>query len=213
MTTVYFLRHGQSLGNMNNIYLGHTDLDLSPLGYKQAELAAKFIGLLDIDAVYSSDLIRAYNTVKPSAEKLGLPIIKSEKLREIYAGDWEAKPVDTLWSDYYDSFYIWRNDIGSSYPPNGESVPELYERITAEVERIVGENEGKTILIATHATPIRMMMCKYLGISLKEAKNIPWVTNASVTGVRYNDDGTFDMFMKGFEGYLGKNTSKLSSKI
>ena len=65
-TTLYLVRHGQSLGNLNEQMLGHTDLDLSELGYRQA--AATFERLKDthFDAVYSSPLQRAYNTVCPS---------------------------------------------------------------------------------------------------------------------------------------------------
>ena len=114
MTTVYFLRHGQSIGNRTKRFLGHTDEDLSELGYLQAELASSFFDLVDIDVIYSSDLLRAYNTVKPIADKKGLPIIKSEKLREIFAGEWEGKTIDHLWENYYDTFSIWKRKSPSS---------------------------------------------------------------------------------------------------
>lgn len=213
MTTVYFLRHGQSLGNKDNFFLGHTDMGLTELGYKQAELVSKFFDILDIDAIYSSDLCRAYNTVKPTADKKGLPIHTSEKLREIYAGVWERKTVDDLWNNYYDSFSIWKNDIGNSVCDDGESVKELQNRINAEVNRIVAENRGKKILIATHATPIRVLSCIWNGVSVEEAKNIPWVTNASTTCVEYNDDGTYFIRANSFDAYLGDNTSKISRRI
>lgn len=213
MTEIYFLRHGQSIGNKMNRFLGHTDLDLSPLGYKQAEFAAEFFKNINIDVIFSSDLKRAFNTVKPIAQKKGLAIQTSKNLREIYAGDWEYQSVSDLWEKFGDTFSVWKKDIGNAVCPNGETVSDLQKRFNSEIEKIVSQNLGKRILIATHATPIRTMLCIWKGLPLKEAKNIPWVTNASVTAVNYEDDGTYFIRAEGFDAFLGDYKSALSSKI
>ena len=82
-----FVRHGQSLGNKERAFLGHTDLDLSVLGYEQAELTAEFLKDRKIDKIYSSDLMRAYHTSLPLANILKLEPEKQEELREIF-GDY-----------------------------------------------------------------------------------------------------------------------------
>lgn len=207
MTTLYFVRHGQSLGNLTRHFLGHTDQDLSELGYKQAELLSDFLNLIDIDVIYSSDLIRAYNTVKPTALKKGMEIITSKNLREINAGDWEGLSVSELWEKYEKEYGIWKNDTGNATPPNGETVLELQKRVNSQVNKIVAENKDKKILIATHATPIRAMTCVWNGIDITNMKNVPWVTNASFTAVNYNDDGTYKIVANGFDAYLGENIS------
>ena len=61
-TKIILIRHGQSLGNAQKIYLGHTDLDLSDVGREQAHAAAEYFKDEEISAIYSSDLLRAYNT-------------------------------------------------------------------------------------------------------------------------------------------------------
>jgi len=213
MTTVYFLRHGQSIGNLTHHYLGHTDGDLSELGYKQAELSSHFFELIDIDVIYSSDLKRAYNTVKPTADKKGLPIITSDRLREIFAGEWENKSIDYLWENYYETFFVWKNDTGNAVSPGGESVKELFKRVNEEVNSIVAENKDKKILIATHATPIRVLTALWRGLPIEETKNIPWVSNASVTCVEYRDDGKYFIRTNGFDEYLGNNKSGLPKGI
>ena len=213
MTTVYFLRHGQSIGNLTKRYLGHTDEDLSELGYIQAELASHFFDLVNIDVIYSSDLIRAYNTVKPIATKKGFPILKSDKLREIYAGEWEGKTIDYLWENYYDTFSVWKNDTGNATTPGGESVKDLLKRVNDEVNRIVSENKGKKILIGIHATPIRVLTSLWQGLNIEETKNIPWVSNASVTCVEYWDNGEYFIRTNGFDEYLGDNKSGLPKGI
>ena len=62
---IIIIRHGQSIGNLKRIYLGHTNLGLSELGAEQAEIAARYFKNEKISAIYSSDLDRAYYTALP----------------------------------------------------------------------------------------------------------------------------------------------------
>ena len=84
-TVIYLVRHGQSQGNAKREFLGHTDKDLSELGYLQAARTAEFLAYERIDAVYSSSLIRAHNTSLPHAKMRNMPVIDSDELKEIYA--------------------------------------------------------------------------------------------------------------------------------
>ena len=88
-TRIILVRHGESLGNKNNLALGHTNLDLSPRGYEQVRATAEFLRDEKIDVIYSSDLLRAHNTAVPNAELHGLPINDCVKLRETF---WSAEP-------------------------------------------------------------------------------------------------------------------------
>ena len=187
MTTLYIIRHGQSLGNLKGRFLGHTDLDLSELGYKQAERVADFFENIHIDAVYSSDLCRAFNTVKPIADKKGLCIIPRTRLREISSGKWENGEFDRLKSEFAEDYGIWLTDIGNAVCTEGESVAHLQERVATELTAIAKAHEGQTVVIGTHATPIRAMTCLWRGLPLSEMKNIPWIANASITKVIYDD--------------------------
>lgn len=208
---IFFIRHGQSLGNLNGVFLGETDLDLSPLGYKQAECVASYLKSFKIDAIYSSDLQRAYNTSLPTSKHFDLKVLKSDQLREIKAGEWENKSFDSLQSDYADSYGVWLSDIGNSRAKNGESVAELQKRIISAVLNIAKANDGKTVAIFTHATPIRSFYCYVYGKSLDNMKDIPWVSNASVSETLF-DNGEFlpisysiDYFMDDLKSKLPKN--------
>ncbi len=186
MTTLYIIRHGQSLGNLTGRFLGHTDLDLSETGYKQADKVAEFFENIHIDAVYSSDLCRAFNTVKPIADKKGLCIIPRTRLREINSGKWENNEYDYLKSQFAEDYGVWLTDIGNAVCTEGESVAHLQERVATEIEAIAKAHEGETVVIGTHATPIRAMTCIWRGLPLSEMKNVPWVANASITKVTYD---------------------------
>ena len=167
-TKIIFIRHGESLGNANKTFLGHTDLDLSELGYKQAEATAKHLKDEKIDVIYSSDLIRARNTAIPNAKIRDLDINFSEKLREMYVGDWENQTFDQIIEKWGSEVFFdeWKNKFGTFRFPNGESIEEGGTRFYNEVLSIIKQNEGKIILIAAHAAVIRA----FWGI----ISDIPW---------------------------------------
>ncbi len=210
-TTLYLVRHGESLGNAKRIFLGHTDWDLSPRGKEQAAAFAKGTAALSIDAFYSSDLMRAMNTVKAAAEMRHLPLNTRKDLREIYAGVWEEMLFDEIAEKYPDEMFVWRNNIGFSCPVGGESVEALQKRALAAFSAIAEENEGKTVCIGTHATTIRSAVCGLMGKELSYMAEIPWPGNASITKVVYNEKGTEVAYM-GLEDHLGDLATPPRSK-
>ena len=107
-------------------------------------------------------------------------------------------------------YETWRNDIGHAICPQGESVAHLGERIMAELTRIANEIEGKTVAIATHATPIRATQSIIAHGSTDEMKNIPWVSNASVTVCEY-DGGKWRIVAASLDGHLGDTKTVLPS--
>lgn len=188
MTTLLLIRHGESIANANHEFVGHTDVDLSSRGKLQAEKTAEFVKEnYKVDKVYASDLKRAYETGKAVADKCGVEIVADPGLREIFAGDWEGKTRTELLNNSPE-YEVWRNDIGNCIPPNGESVKSVYERIPMRLLQLAIENEGKTIAIATHATPIRCVTAKWMGLGLSGMKLFPWAPNASVTEVTFEND-------------------------
>ena len=187
-TVILLVRHGESLGNARREFLGHTDKDLSELGYKQADATADYISEVKIDAVYSSDLIRAYNTALPHARMRNIDVIKSTELREVYAGEWEGKSVAYIIENYPFHYYDeWRGNFGECILPAGESIPNLASRIYNEVLRIAKDNLGKTVLIGCHAAAIRSFWGKIMKMPPELlATEIQFPTNASISVVYYN---------------------------
>ncbi len=180
MTTFLLIRHGESMANTEKRFAGHLDIPLSPLGEQQAEITATHIAAhYAVDAVYASDLQRAYHTGKAVADKLHIPIYADKALREICAGDWESVSFDDLQTRFPSTYAVWLSDIGNAVCDNGETVAGLQERFLTALRRIASENDGKTIAIATHATPIRSLQCHCEGKPLGEMYAVPWATNAS----------------------------------
>ncbi len=187
-TTIIAVRHGFSKANAKNICTGHTDIELTQQGIEQAKMASEYLKNTKIDKIYSSDLCRAYNTAVPIAETHNLKIEKEEKLREVFAGDWEGKTFVEIEEKYPKDYEVWKSDIGKSCPTNGESMVELYERIKNAVFNIARENEGKTVCIATHATPIRVLQTVALGKPAEELAQVPWCANASISIFEFENE-------------------------
>ncbi len=83
MTRLLFIRHGQSVANKDKIFAGHYNVELSKLGKRQAQATAEFVVKnYNVDAVYASDLIRAYETGKAVADKLDLEVIPESRMTE-----------------------------------------------------------------------------------------------------------------------------------
>lgn len=209
-TRIILVRHGESLGNVKSIFLGQTDWDLTERGYQQAELTADYLENYDIDVCYASSLKRAYNTAKVIAERHSLEIIESKPFREIYAGKWEAMLFDDINEKYAKDYAVWKTDIGNARCTDGESVKELQERVVAEYNRLAEVHQGKTVLIGTHATPIRLLKCRLLGRQIDYAKNISWTPNASVTVI---DADSGKILIDGYAEHLGGLCTKFNGKV
>ena len=189
-TVIYLVRHGESIGNMHRVILGHTDVGLSDLGKEQAVVTARELAGVKFDAIYSSDLSRAMNTALPHAELRGMNVIPDEGLREIYLGEWENLYVDDVIRDYGELFTVsWRFHFGEFQPPAGEAVPDLAKRIYDTVKRIAAQHLGETLLIASHAGAIRAFWGLISKIPAAElAAALPFPSNASYSVVEYDSE-------------------------
>lgn len=203
MTKFILVRHGQSEANVKEVFAGHLDAKLTEHGHAQARATAEYVTQnYQIDAIYSSDLHRAFYTGKAAADLLGIDIIPDKGLREIYEGAWSGERFLELPQKFPEDFRVWLTDIGHSRCTGGESTEELLHRVKETLARIAAENDGKTVLITTHATPIRVMQTFVTTGSLDAMQNVPWVTNASVSVLNY-DRGAWEFELISYDAHLG----------
>ncbi len=186
-TILIFVRHGESEGNRADSFNGHSDVKLTEKGHLQAEKTAEFLDDYKIDAIYSSDLSRAYDTALHTATRKKLPVITRETLREINGGDFEEVKYKDIMHLYPEAYQAWVSDMGNSRCPNGESVREVANRICREVERIAENHKGQTVMITTHGTPMRILSTIWAGKDIANIREVDWVKNASVSIVDYDD--------------------------
>ena len=203
MTKFLIIRHGQSTANLEERYAGWYDAPLTDLGRKQAAITTDYIlKNYHVDAVYSSDLIRAVETVKEIAARANVPLVKEKALREIDGGEWEEKQVEEIAREYPEQAYLWKTDIGKARPTGGESFAELQVRIDSAFRKIAAENDGKTVVVASHGGAIRTMQCLFENVPIEDMRKVPWTPNASVSEVNY-ENGKYTPVRLGYTGHLG----------
>lgn len=207
-TTIYLVRHGYSIANEKNIFLGHGDMALTERGHLQAKVASEYLSTLNPDVIYSSDLIRAKDTAKPTAEKLGLEVGLNSRLREIDAGKWDFMPFLDWIKNYPEEFQKWVDDKCNARCVGGETILELKDRIVGEIEALVKKHQGKTIMIFSHANPIQVFSAYATGDFRGNLNKIGDPPNVSTTKIEYND-GKFTLIEYGKADYLGDIVTKL----
>ena len=210
-TILYIVRHGFSLANAEKIFTGHTNVGLSELGKKQAKHVTDYFIDKKVDAVYSSDLDRAYETVKGVAEIKNLEIIKSKNLREIFAGEWEGKTFSELMEKYPD-YSMWRTTVQKVRTTGGESVLEMANRVYNEVLKIAKAEMGKTVLIGTHATPLRALVAKIGGGSFEKMQDTPWFPNCAIFKISF-DGENFKVLDSCITEHLKEDLSRLPPTV
>ena len=212
MTEIYIIRHGESSSNIGRTFTGQIDAELSELGRAQAERVAKYFEKINVDAVFSSDLTRAVQTAQPFADSKGLEIVTSPELREINAGLWQGLPFTDIEKRFPDTYRVWRSDIGSSRCDGGESVADLAKRVYSYILKTAKENEGKSVAIFTHATPVRSFLSLVTQGDLHKMSDINWVKNASVSKFLFEND-SFSVEFTSDVSHLDGMVSGLPSNV
>lgn len=202
MTTLIFVRHGESEFNNIKSFAGQMNPSLTEKGKKQAQLMAQWLAAnYKVDYIYSSDLTRAYQTAEGLAERLQMGIVKNAQFREINGGQWQGENYSVIKEKFSEEYSVWLNDIAKARPPKGETVEELANRIIKETFRLKEMHKGENIVIVTHATPIRLLMTFLQKGDISMAKETPWVPNASITVVVFKED-TAGFELIGYDAYL-----------
>ena len=202
MTKLIIVRHAQSESNLAHFYAAATNVNLSDLGRAQAEETAKYLKDTHIDIAYSSDLVRVVQTAKPIVRGRNIPFILTSGLREINGGGFEGKTYEEIEAQYPYERHMWYDDILNCYCPNGESMYDVFARVSVAFEEIIEQNRGKNILIATHACVIRVMMTRFFGKPFIELDSVPWAPNASVTEIDVDDDNNFKVLRYGYNQHI-----------
>lgn len=150
---LYLVRHGESEGNFNRIYCGHTDVELTQKGILQAQNMAKLFEDINIEKIYSSPLKRAYNTANEISKLKKIEIETSDLLKERYFGDFEGLNWEEIEVKYpEEAKKCIEQDIWYEYK-NGETFDEVIKRVSNFLENIT-ENS----VIVAHGVLIRSIL-------------------------------------------------------
>ncbi|MDF2906341.1 MAG: Phosphoglycerate mutase [Herbinix sp.] len=157
MVNLYLVRHGRQNSTLCNV-----DVELSETGRLQAGLLGERLQNYNIDALYSSNLIRAKQTAEIINETLGLPHIIREELREISFGLLTGQSESYI-EEHFPDFRAEQRKLMEDIPyPEGENGTSVYERAMPVIQEIV-QSGKKNIVVVTHGGIIRVLLAALFG--------------------------------------------------
>ena len=149
-TQLLLIRHGETAWNAEHRIQGQLDIPLSPPGMLQSARLAECLASEPIDAVYSSELSRAWLTAAPLAARLGLEVIAESRLRERSFGLFEGLTLDEIAARYPAEFAQWRARDLAWRPDGGESGQQLIDRVLSAAADVVARHAGQTVVLVSH---------------------------------------------------------------
>ena len=190
-THVLLIRHGQSEGNAERRFGGHTSTPLSPRGRRQANATAHALKAEDLTAIYSSDLARAVETAEPLAKLTGLTINSTTAFRERSVGVLEGLTFEGAAHQHPEQYAaLLRRDF-EHVLTGGESYRQLLDRAWQKLDAIIAQNRGGKIAVFSHTGTICILALHLMGaLDAPELKPV-WImsANCAVTRFELRNDG------------------------
>jgi probable phosphoglycerate mutase len=199
-TLVVLVRHGVTPTTGRLLPGRRRGLHLSDEGRRQADaLAVRLAAVPRIDAIYSSPLERARETVAPLARARGLAVRVEPGLLESDLGAWTGLSLRRAarrpeWS------IVQRHPSGFRFP-GGESFVEMQARMAGAVGRLVERHRGGVVVAASHADPIKTLVAHALGTPLDLFQRIV-IAPASITAIAYHPGGLSVLTVNAMDGDL-----------
>ena len=180
MAKLLLVRHGVTEFNSARRFAGYSDVELSLVGYQQAERLRDRLVDDKIDAVYSSDLRRALVTAEVILSGHKVDIVTCPELREVNYGNVEGLTFEEISHLYPEVAESLTNFSLQLKFPGGESFREFIERTSKFLDKLKRHTPSQTMLIVSHSGPLRVLICRLLGMDLKHWRQIS-LDNASLS--------------------------------
>ena len=187
MTELILVRHCQAEGNLKRFFQGRTDSDITELGAKQIERAGEYLKDQNIDVFYVSPLLRAKKTAEGINRYHQKEMRFCDELVEIDAGKWEGVPLSEVEKIYPEEYDHWKNNKALFHAPGGESMADVYARVSKALDRIIKDNRGKTVCLVSHGCAIMNMLCYLHGYPVEDIGKITLGTNLAISVIHFDE--------------------------
>ena len=189
MTDFLFIRHGETPWNREHRFQGQADPPLTDWGRQQAaRLGARLAGER-VDALISSDLLRARQTAEPLAQAWKMTPVLRPRLREQAFGDLEGLAVPTIQARYPELWTRWLEQRGDfALPGGGESLRSFHARVLADVQELAGLYPGRVLAVVTHGGVLDMLWRSVHGLPLDGLRQCE-IPNTGINRLRWVGDG------------------------
>jgi broad specificity phosphatase PhoE/ribonuclease HI len=186
-TLTHLLRHGSTEHTPERRYSGRNDLPLSRTGRAEASAAADRAAGLGVEVVVASPIRRTRETAEIVAGALGLPVELDDDLVELDFGDLEGLTFDEAVAKHPLATRRFATDV-TVRPPGGESIADVSARVARARRRLLDRHAGRTVLVVSHVTPIKLFLAAGLGVG-DEIVHRVFLEAACLSTVAWSSDG------------------------
>lgn len=200
------VRHGETVWGAGRRYAGQVDVPLTELGQRQSRQVARRLAPLRADLVISSPLDRCRWTAEAIASSAAprrgpfCEVQIDDRLTDQALGEWTGKTELEIAAHWPETFAAWRTDPTAA-PPGGEALFDLRLRAEAATTAAIAAHRGQSIVVVSHAAPIRALLTWALSTSLDVAYRLR-IDNASVSGVLIDADAATRVWTINETGHL-----------
>jgi len=166
LSRVFLFRHGETESNLAKIYQGQGNSPLTPKGVEQAQCLADYFQGEHFSAVFSSDLIRSYETARIFAKPHKLKVTRIENIKERFYGAWEGMTFEAIQDKYPKIYNIWLKDPNIAVIPKAETLSQLQQRGVSALEDLAKKHVGENIAVIAHGGINRAILFHYLNLDL-----------------------------------------------
>jgi len=183
LTDFYLIRHGETDWNRAGRFQGHTDIPLNARGRDQAARVAARLAGAAIGSVYASDLSRAVATAAPLAQRLGLDVQTSARLRERSYGVFEGLTLTEIENHFPLLRAQWATRDPDFTVPQGESLRAFDGRVSEAMREIAALGHVQPVCIVTHGGVLDAIYRQASGMPVGAPRRWP-MRNAALNQVR-----------------------------
>lgn len=162
--SVWLLRHGEPADEARGRCYGSLDVELSAEGKRQAQSASAALSKQTFGAIYSSPRRRCREAARILAIERPCKVEIIDALAEIHFGNFEGRTYDEIALDHPDLFQQWMERPTEFQFPGGESLEQMWKRVTAAARTLRERHSGESIAIVTHGGVIRILLAEVLGV-------------------------------------------------
>lgn len=188
-TRITAVRHGETAWNVETRIQGQLDIPLNETGRWQAERLARALAARESNAaIYSSDLLRAWDTAISIADATKLTLKTDEGLRERGFGTFQGKTYAEIEATWPQDTLRWRKREPDWSPPEGESLLQFRQRVLDTAQTLAARHMGEQIVMVAHGGVMDVLYRAATGLDLQATRT--WTLgNAAINRLLWTPDG------------------------
>jgi len=187
-TRIIAIRHGETAWNVDTRLQGHLDIALNDVGLWQASRVARALAEEPLEAIYASDLVRAWQTAQAIAAVANCPLSSDRGLRERGFGEFEGRTHAEIEANWPEMSLQWRQRMPDWAPPGGESLTHMRERVLTTASSLARRHLGGQIVLVAHGGVMDILYRLATGQELQAPR--AWnLGNAAINRLLWTPDG------------------------